>query len=180
VIEARPTALVGRLRARPVLERTALPHPQRDRRRDQGVSRGDRRPVDLGPARGARTRRHRRPTRQSRPVDFPITAPITSNAMLAWAQHRWIAWRFIAPASRCRTKSSTRWPKRDELLNETILTAPARPGAMDGWVQPATPALGTRRLAISPQRVSRSFTATGRRRRNPAQLRRSPVVPPPL
>ena len=52
-------------------------------------------------------RRHRRPTRQSRPVDFPITAPITSNAMLAWAQHRWIAWRFIAPSR----------PKQNEIFD---------------------------------------------------------------
>ena len=58
--------LVGRLHPRPALERSALPHPQRDRRRDQGKPDGGRRHLALGSQGGARTRRDHRAARQTR------------------------------------------------------------------------------------------------------------------
>lgn len=66
LVEARPERpLVGRLRPRPAFERAALPHPQRDRRRHQGMPGGHCRHFNLRPKGGARARRYHRPTRQT-------------------------------------------------------------------------------------------------------------------
>ena len=108
----------------------------------------------------------------------------TSNAMLAWAQERRIAWHFIAPGKPMQNGicEAFNGRMRDELLNETIFydlgharEALARWAASYNQTRPHS-ALGY----LTPAAFARTFTATADRLRNPDQLRRSPVAPPAL
>ena len=105
----------------------------------------------------------------------------TSNAMLAWTAETGIAWHFITPGKPLQNAicESFNGRMRDELLNETLFRAldHARE-AIAEWVadyngrRPHS-ALGY----LTPEEFAANLTATGDRRRNPDQLRRSPVAP---
>ena len=108
----------------------------------------------------------------------------TSNAMLAWAQERRIAWHFIAPGKPMQNGicEAFNGRMRDELLNETIFydlgharEALARWAASYNQTRPHS-ALGY----LTPAAFARTFTATADRLRNPDQLRRSSVAPSAL
>lgn len=105
----------------------------------------------------------------------------TSNAMLAWAQERRIAWHFIAPGKPMQNGicEAFNGRMRDELLNETIFydlgharEALARWTASYNQTRPHS-ALGY----LTPAAFVRTFTATVDRLRNPDQLRRSTIAP---
>jgi putative transposase len=108
----------------------------------------------------------------------------TSNAMLAWAQSRRIAWHFIAPGKPMQNGicEAFNGRMRDELLNETIFFDLDHARAvLANWVERYNnhrphSALGY----LTPSAFADNFTATGDRLRNPTQLRRSPVAPSAL
>lgn len=105
----------------------------------------------------------------------------TSNAMLAWMNEHQVAWHFIAPGKPMQNGicESFQGRLRDELLNETLFFGidHAR-SVLARWVadfngdRPHS-ALGYR----TPAAYAAQLTATGDRRSNPDQLRRSPVAP---
>ena len=86
--------------------RSALPHPQRDRRRHEGMPGRGRRHLDLWAARRPRTRRaHRRRGKPDEIVSDNGTE-LTSNAILAWARSAGSPGITSRPASQCKTPSS--------------------------------------------------------------------------
>ena len=105
----------------------------------------------------------------------------TSNAMLAWTSEHQVAWHFIAPGKPMQNGicESFQGRLRDELLNETLFFGidHAR-SVLARWLadfngdRPHS-ALGYR----TPAAYAAQLTATGDRRSNPDQLRRSPVAP---
>jgi putative transposase len=108
----------------------------------------------------------------------------TSNAMLTWMNEHQVAWHFIAPGRPMQNGicESFQGRLRDELLNETVFSGldHAR-SVLARWVadfnghRPHS-ALGYQ----TPAAYAAHFAATGDRRSNPDQLRRSPVAPPAL
>ena len=105
----------------------------------------------------------------------------TSNAMLAWTSEHQVPWHLIAPGKPMQNGicESFQGRLRDELLNETLFFGldHAR-SVLARWVadfngcRPHS-ALGYR----TPAAYAAQLTATGDRRSNPDQLRRSPVAP---
>jgi putative transposase len=106
----------------------------------------------------------------------------TSNAMLAWTREHQIAWHFIAPGKPMQNGicESFQGRLRDELLNETLFfNLDHARSVLARWVSDFNQcrphsALGYR----TPAAYAAQLTATGDRRSNPDQLRRSPVAPP--
>src|SRR5215211_855920 len=102
----------------------------------------------------------------------------TSNAMLAWTSEHQVPWHLIAPGKPMQNGicESFQGRLRDELLNETLFFGldHAR-SVLARWVadfntcRPHS-ALGYR----TPAAYAAQLTATGDRRSNPDQLRRSP------
>ena len=106
----------------------------------------------------------------------------TSNAMLAWMNEHQVAWHFIAPGRPMQNGicESFQGRLRDELLNETLFFGLDHVrSVLARWVtdfnacRPHS-ALGYR----PPLAYAAPLTATGDRRNNPDQLRRSPVALP--
>ena len=105
----------------------------------------------------------------------------TSNAMLGWTGENQIAWHFIAPGKPMQNGicESFNGRMRDELLNETLFFGldHARE-AIATWVADYNehrPHSALRHQ--TPAAYAATLTATGARRSNPDQLRRSPVAP---
>ena len=106
----------------------------------------------------------------------------TSNAMLGWTSEHRIDWHFIAPGKPMQNGicESFNGRMRDELLNETLFFGldHARTG-LARWVADYNGCRPHSALRYqTPAAYAASFTATGDRRSNPDQLRRSPVAPP--
>ena len=106
----------------------------------------------------------------------------TSNAMLAFTQEAGLSWHFIAPGKPMQNGicEAFNGRMRDELLNETFFydLDHARI-VIAGWI--ASYNLRRPHSAIrylTPAAYAATLTATGDRRRNPDQPRRSPVAPP--
>jgi putative transposase len=106
----------------------------------------------------------------------------TSNAMLAWTHEHQVSWHFIAPGKPTQNGicESFQGRMRDEFLNETLFFGldHAR-AALARWIvdyneQRPHSALGYQ----TPAAYAAHLTATGDRRSNPDQLRRSPVALP--
>jgi putative transposase len=106
----------------------------------------------------------------------------TSNAMLAWTAEAGIAWHFIAPGKPMQNGicESFNGRMRDELLNETLfLGLDHARTAVAEWVADYNGRRPHSSLGyLTPEAFAANFTATDDRRRNPDQLRRSPVAPP--
>jgi putative transposase len=105
----------------------------------------------------------------------------TSNAMLGWTSEHRIAWHFIAPGKPMQNGicESFNGRMRDELLNETLFFGldHARSGIMR-WVADYNERRPHSSLRyMTPAAYAATLTATGARRSNPDQLRRSPVAP---
>ena len=144
----RQCPLVPGFRPRPVRQRAAVSCPEHRRRRDAGMSGGDPRHFDLGPARGAGTggliERRGKPGM----IVSDNGTEFTSNAMFAWTQDNAIVWHFIAPGKPMQNGfcESFNGRMRDELLNETPILR-SRPRAdkdsrLGRRLQSAAPALG--------------------------------------
>ena len=108
----------------------------------------------------------------------------TSNAMLAWTEEAKVGWHFIAPGKPMQNGvcESFNGRMRDELLNETLFfdLAHAR-AALARWVADYNQHRPHSALRYqTPAAFAASFTATGDRRSNPDQLRRSPIAPAAL
>ncbi|WP_426527616.1 IS3 family transposase [Bradyrhizobium sp. McL0615] len=106
----------------------------------------------------------------------------TCNAMLAWCKDTSINWHFIAPGKPIQNAfvESFNGRMRDELLNETLFfdLDDART-KIAVWVADYNGDRPHSSLKyLTPAAYAATFTATGDRRRNPDQLRRSPVAPP--
>lgn len=115
-------AMVHRLRARPVLERTTRPHPQRDPRGHQGMSGGDRRNVNLWQARRARTRHGYRLARQTRPdrVRSRDSAHLQCDAGVGPGKSHRLAFDRARKVDAERDLRLFNGRTRGELLNETL------------------------------------------------------------
>jgi transposase InsO family protein len=105
----------------------------------------------------------------------------TSNAMLAWAQERKVAWHFIAPGKPMQNGfcESFNGRMRDELLNESLFFGldHARAKITD-WIDDYNQRRPHSALGyLPPAAYAANFTATYDRLRNPDQLRRSYVAP---
>ena len=105
----------------------------------------------------------------------------TSNAMLGWTGENRIAWHFIAPGKPMQNGicESFNGRMRDELLNETLFFGldHARSG-LARWVADYNERRPHSALRYqTPAAYAATLTATGARRSNPDQLRRSPVAP---
>jgi putative transposase len=105
----------------------------------------------------------------------------TSDAMLAWTGENRIAWHFIAPGKPMQNGicESFNGRMRDELLNETLFFGldHARTG-IARWVADYNERRPHSSLRyLTPAAYAATLTATGARRSNPDQLRRSPVAP---
>ena len=105
----------------------------------------------------------------------------TSNAMLGWTGENQIAWHFIAPGKPMQNGicESFNGRMRDELLNETLFCGldHARK-AVATWVADYNERRPHSALHYqTPAAYAATLTATGARRSNPDQLRRSPVAP---
>jgi putative transposase len=105
----------------------------------------------------------------------------TSNAMLAWTEEAKVGWHFIAPGQPMQNGvcESFNGRMRDELLNETLFfdLAHAR-SALVRWVADYNQHRPHSALRYqTPAAYAASFTATGDRRSNLDQHRRSPVAP---
>ena len=106
----------------------------------------------------------------------------TCNAMLAWCRDNKIDWHFIAPGKPMQNGfvESFNGRMRDVLLNETLVVdlddARTKSAAWITDYNDERPhsALGY----LTPAAYAATFTATADRRRNPDQLRRSPVAQP--
>ena len=108
----------------------------------------------------------------------------TSNAMLGWTGENQIAWHFIAPGKPMQNGicESFNGRMRDELLNETLFCGldHARK-AIATWVADYNERRPHSALHYqTPAAYAATLTATGARRSNPDQLRRSPVAPSAL
>src|SRR4051812_6411909 len=108
----------------------------------------------------------------------------TSNAMLGWTSENRIAWHYIAPGKPMQNGicESFNGRMRDELLNETLFFGldHARTG-LARWVADYNGRRPHSALRYqTPAAYAATFTATGDRRSNPDQLRRSPVAPAAL
>ena len=106
----------------------------------------------------------------------------TSNAMLAWTSEHQVAWHFIAPGKPMQNGicESFQGRLRDELLNETLFFGldHAR-SVLARWVADFNTCRPHSALGYeTPAAYAAQLTATGDRRSNPDQLRRSPVAPP--
>jgi putative transposase len=106
----------------------------------------------------------------------------TSNAMLAWTSEHQAAWHFIAPGKPMQNGicESFQGRLRDELLNETLFFSldHAR-SVLARWVYDFNQCRPHSALGYqTPVAYAAQLTATGDRRSNPDQLRRSPVAPP--
>jgi putative transposase len=106
----------------------------------------------------------------------------TSNAMLAWTSEHQVAWHFIAPGKPMQNGicESFQGRLRDELLNETLFFGldHAR-SVLARWVADFNGCRPHSALGYeTPAAYAAHLTATGDRRSNPDQLRRSPVAPP--
>ena len=147
-------ALVGRLRARPTRRRPAAAHPQRRRRRDEGMPRRGGRHVDLRPARragaGGLVARRGRPEL----IVSDHGTEFTSNAMLEWTQKAGIAWHFIAPGKPMQNGicESFNGRMRDELLNETLFFSLGHARAAKPAGSPTTTSTGRIRLSATRPR----------------------------
>lgn len=105
----------------------------------------------------------------------------TSNAMLGWTGENRIAWHFIAPGKPMQNGicESFNGRMRDELLNETLFFGldHARK-AIASWVADYNERRPHSALRYqTPAAYAATLAATGDRRSNPDQLRRSPVAP---
>ena len=105
----------------------------------------------------------------------------TSNVMLGWTGENQIAWHFIAPGKPMQNGicESFNGRMRDELLNETLFFGldHARE-AIATWVADYNEHRPHSALRYqTPAAYAATLTATGARRSNPDQLRRSPVAP---
>ena len=107
----------------------------------------------------------------------------TCNAMLSWCKDTVIDWHFIAPGKPIQNAfvESFNGRMRDEFLNETLFfdlhDAQTKIAA---WVADYNGQRPHSSLQyLTPAAYAATFTATGARLRNPDQLRRSPVAPPP-
>ena len=106
----------------------------------------------------------------------------TSNAMLAWTSEHQVPWHFIAPGKPMQNGicESFQGRLRDELLNETLFFGldHAR-SVLARWVADFNACRPHSALGYeTPAAYAAHLTATGDRRSNPDQLRRSPVAPP--
>jgi putative transposase len=106
----------------------------------------------------------------------------TSKAVLAWTSEHRVAWHFIAPGQPMQNGicESFQGRMRDELLNETLFfnLAHAR-AALARWVADFNGCRPHSALGYqTPAAYAAQLTATGDRRSNPDQLRRSPVASP--
>jgi putative transposase len=105
----------------------------------------------------------------------------TSNAMLAWTAETGIDWHYIAPGKPMQNGicESFNGRMRDELLNETLfLGLDHARTTISAWVADYNHRRPHSSLGyLTPEAFAANFTATGDRRRNPDQLRRSPVAP---
>jgi putative transposase len=104
----------------------------------------------------------------------------TLNAILSWATQGEIEWHYIAPGKPMQNGfcESFDGRMRDELLNETLFFgldhARAKIGA---WVSDYNHRRPHSSLGYAtPAEYAANLIATGDRRRNPEQLRRSPVA----
>ena len=106
----------------------------------------------------------------------------TSNAMLGWTSENGIAWHFIAPGKPMQNGicESFNGRMRDELLNETLFFGLDRARAgIARWVADYNERRPHSSLRyLTPAAYAATLAATGARRSNPDQLRRSPVAPP--
>jgi putative transposase len=104
----------------------------------------------------------------------------TSNAMLGWTGENRIAWHFIAPGKPMQNGicESFNGRMRDELLNETLFFGldHARK-AIASWVADYNERRPHSALRYQTPAAYAATLATGDRRSNPDQLRRSPVAP---
>ena len=105
----------------------------------------------------------------------------TSTAMLGWTDENRIAWHFIAPGKPMQNGicESFNGRMRDELLNETLFFGldHARK-AIASWVADYNERRPHSALRYqTPAAYAATLAATGDRRSNPDQLRRSPVAP---
>ncbi len=105
----------------------------------------------------------------------------TSTAMLGWTGENRIAWHFIAPGKPMQNGicESFNGRMRDELLNETLFFGldHARK-AIASWVADYNERRPHSALRYqTPAAYAATLAATGDRRSNPDQLRRSPVAP---
>jgi putative transposase len=105
----------------------------------------------------------------------------TSNAMLGWTSENRIAWHFIAPGKPMQNGicESFNGRMRDELLNETLFFGldHARAG-IARWIADYNERRPHSSLRyLTPAAYAATLAATGARRSNPDQLRRSPVAP---
>jgi transposase InsO family protein len=105
----------------------------------------------------------------------------TSNPMLGWTSEHRIAWHFIAPGKPMQNGicESFNGRMRDELLNETLFFGldHARSGVAR-WVADYNERRPHSSLRyLTPAAYAATLAATGARRSNPDQLRRSPVAP---
>lgn len=104
--------------------------------------------------------------------------------MLTGAEHRRIAWPFIAPGNPMlkRIREASNGRMRDELLNEkTLYDLDHASAALARWKPGTISNACARHLAISaPAAFAQSFHRNGRRLCKPPQLRRWPVAPPTL
>ncbi len=104
----------------------------------------------------------------------------TSNAVLAWAGEASVDWRYIAPGKPMQNGfcESFNGRMRDELLNETLFFGLGHAREkIAAWADDYNnrrphSALGY----VTPADYAANLAATGDQRRNPDQLRRSPVA----
>ncbi len=104
----------------------------------------------------------------------------TSNAVLSWANENRVEWHYIAPGKPMQNGfcESFNGRMRDELLNETLFFGLDHARKTIGsWTadynhQRPHSSLGY----ATPAEYAANLAATGDRRRNPDQLRRSPVA----
>ena len=105
----------------------------------------------------------------------------TSNAMLAWTQEAGVAWHFIAPGKPMQNGvcEAFNGRMRDELLNETIFYDLDHARAVIArWVAAYNQRRPHSALGyMTPTAYAATLAATGDRRSNPHQPRRSPVAP---
>ena len=106
---------------------------------------------------------------------------LISNAMLAWTEEAKVGWHLIAPGKPMQNGVCESFNGRmcDELLNETLFfdLAHAR-AALARWAADYNQHRPHSALRYqTPAAFAASFIATGDRRNNPDQYRRSPIAP---